>query len=217
MERVSVDIASFYGRYHDLESDAPGSPEIGLDGGRPLITFPFEFANLKEARNYGGEVATDWNVSSRWRLTGTYSLLETNIQTIPAAQTLANAGPDLWRGFNLMAYEGILQYLNAFAPDGGNVQGGSPRSQVGLRSYLYLTSAISFDTSYYYVGALPAREISAYNRVDARLAWKLKHNLQLSLVGQNLLQPRHEEFGNDDQVVGTEAERNVFARVAWSF
>ncbi|MDQ2776428.1 MAG: TonB-dependent receptor [Acidobacteriota bacterium] len=220
-ERVSVDVASFYGRYHNLESDAPSLPEISLYGGLPLITFPFQFANSKEATSYGGELSTTWNASSRLKLIGTYSLLETQIGTPQTAQTLPKAGSNLSAGLgqaaSLMAYEGVLQYLNAFAPDGGNVQGGSPRNQAGLRSYLYLTSAISFDTSYYYVGGLPARQISAYNRVDARLAWKLKHNFQLSLVGQNLLQPRHMEFGDDDQVVGTDAERNIFARLAWSF
>ena len=36
-----------------------------------------------------------------------------------------------------------------------------------------------------------------YSTADARFAWRATRELELSVVGQNLLQPFHSEFGGD--------------------
>jgi hypothetical protein len=45
--------------------------------------------------------------------------------------------------------------------------------------------------------------------VDARLGWHFARNLELSVAGQNLLQPRHGELGS------ILTERSAYAQITW--
>lgn len=45
-----------------------------------------------------------------------------------------------------------------------------------------------------YVSELPGLNIPDYIALDARLGWKPADNMEISLVGKNLLSPRHEEI-----------------------
>lgn len=49
------------------------------------------------------------------------------------------------------------------------------------------------------------------NVLDVRLAWKPRSDLELSLVGRNLVEESHQEFR------WYEVERSVFARLAYDF
>jgi outer membrane receptor for monomeric catechols len=111
----------------------------------------------------------------------------------------------------------VLTEIASFNPSAATAEGAAPENQAGLRSYFNLTQNIMFDSAVYYVGSLRGRNIPAYSRLDSRLAWKVNRKLEASLVGQNLLSPHHLEFGNVDQVVGTEVPRAVLGRVIWSF
>lgn len=64
-----------------------------------------------------------------------------------------------------------------------------------------------------HVGALPNPAVPSYAAVDARLAWKARRDLELSVTAQNLFDPRHAEWG----VAGPrpELERGVFLKVLW--
>jgi hypothetical protein len=59
--------------------------------------------------------------------------------------------------------------------------------------------------------------IPSYWRLDSRVARRLGESAEVSLVGQNLLQPRFLEFGGQFGVVGTEFPRSVFGRVEFRF
>jgi hypothetical protein len=73
-----------------------------------------------------------------------------------------------------------------------------------------------WDSSVYFVGSLPDQGIANYTRLDSRIAWRLGERAEFSVVGQNLLTPRHEEFG-DDAPLHTEVKRTVFGKIAWNF
>ena len=61
--------------------------------------------------------------------------------------------------------------------------------------------------------SLRDREISPGD-ADARLAWRPVPHLELSIVGQNLLQPHHAEYGGDPgPLVGI--KRGVYASMTW--
>jgi iron complex outermembrane receptor protein len=66
------------------------------------------------------------------------------------------------------------------------------------------------------VGKLPDQGVVGYTRVDTRLGWRPLEFVEFSLVGQNLLAPRHAEFG-DDAPLHTLAQRNVFGKITWRF
>jgi hypothetical protein len=53
--------------------------------------------------------------------------------------------------------------------------------------------------------------------VDTRLAWRVGEFTELSVVGQNLLTPRHAEFHNEYEVQRTLVERSAFGKIAWHF
>jgi outer membrane receptor for monomeric catechols len=65
------------------------------------------------------------------------------------------------------------------------------------------------------VDALPAFPVSAYWRLDARAAWRLTDDLQFELVGQNILDDSHREFGDPTDVETTVVGRSFYGRLTW--
>jgi iron complex outermembrane recepter protein len=60
--------------------------------------------------------------------------------------------------------------------------------------------------------------IPAYTTLDLRLGWRVNRELELSLVGQNLLDKSHPEFVSDYlNSVPSEIERSVFIKADWRF
>jgi iron complex outermembrane receptor protein len=59
-------------------------------------------------------------------------------------------------------------------------------------------------------GGLPG-----YTELDVRIAWQATPQLQVSLVGQNLLHERHVEFGSPED--RGEIERGVYGKITWDF
>jgi iron complex outermembrane receptor protein len=58
--------------------------------------------------------------------------------------------------------------------------------------------------------------VDAYARLDVRLAWRPAGGFELSVVGQNLLEDHHLEFGSAvTSVRATQVQRGVFGAVTW--
>jgi iron complex outermembrane receptor protein len=95
------------------------------------------------------------------------------------------------------------------------LRGSSPVHQVALQSRFTLSKSIDFDQTYRYVSALPAQLVQAYSTADIRAAWRPVHGVELSLTGENLLQPHHAEFGiNPGPTVFI--KRSVYAKLVWT-
>jgi iron complex outermembrane receptor protein len=58
--------------------------------------------------------------------------------------------------------------------------------------------------------------VPSYFELDVRLAWHPTKNLELSVVGQNLLHDRHPEYGYPD-ATREEIKRSVYGKVTWQF
>jgi iron complex outermembrane receptor protein len=79
-----------------------------------------------------------------------------------------------------------------------------------------LPKRVEFDATYRYVSGLPAQNVKAYSTADAHLGWHPSDHWTLSVVGQNLLQPHHPEFGTDvDTIVGI--KRDVYGKLTWAW
>jgi len=65
-----------------------------------------------------------------------------------------------------------------------------------------------------HVGELPNPEVPAYTALDARYAWQMRRDLELSLTAQNLGDPSHPEFGA--AATRLELQRGFFLRAKWS-
>ncbi len=66
-----------------------------------------------------------------------------------------------------------------------------------MQSLLNLPKRFEFDLTYRYTSGLTDQNVPAYQTGDARLGWHLNKNWEFSIVGQNLMQPFHTEFGGD--------------------
>lgn len=56
----------------------------------------------------------------------------------------------------------------------------------------------------------------SYFGLDGRLAWRSAKGVEFSLVAQNVLEPRHVEYGYPSPL-REQIDRSVFAKVAWQF
>jgi iron complex outermembrane receptor protein len=76
-ETVSVDVDGFYYDYEKLIAGQTGSP-VFSSSPPPLIIFPEQEVNNMRAQNYGLELAADWQVTPAWKLSGSFTWLQTH-------------------------------------------------------------------------------------------------------------------------------------------
>jgi iron complex outermembrane receptor protein len=69
-----------------------------------------------------------------------------------------------------------------------------------------------------YVDSLASQAVGSYFTLDARLSWRPVDNIELSVVGQNLLDDQHPEFEPEilEQSL-VELERGVYGKITWEF
>jgi iron complex outermembrane recepter protein len=157
-----------------------------IDAGPPLhFVVPIVTTNATQGETYGFELVMNWRAQDNLNFSASYSLVE--IQLHSPSGTL-----------------------------GGDVaEDQSPEQQFNLRAQWDVSDEFAFDTTLYYVDALPAYDIDAYLRLDARFGWHVADGFELELVGQNLLDDSHREFGSVGSVSSTEIQRSIFARLSW--
>jgi len=66
----------------------------------------------------------------------------------------------------------------------------------------------------------PLYSVPSYITMDLRLAWRPRKHLELAVMGQNLLQPYHYEFGSSTDSLGnevTEVPRGVYGTASWRY
>ncbi len=188
-ERLALDAAAFYNCYDDLQASEPGAPTLDPSP-LPHAVLPFHFTNNSQGHTYGLELAADYKASDHWRLYAGYSLLKMDIE-------LKDALPG-----TQMTY----------------TEGKSPEHMAFLRSSWALPGNVDFDMALRYVDALPAIDVDGYLELDARMAWRPTQQMELFVVGQNLLDAQHTEFRPVMiQTLPTQVERSVYVGVTWHF
>jgi iron complex outermembrane receptor protein len=182
---IQLDLSGFYNDYDKLATLSLMAPEIALNPFR--IILPIATTNLTKAKTYGLEAVANWRADEHLNFTATYSYLHMNLDGPPSNLAIASEA----------------------------AEGQSPRNQFDLRSQWDVNDRLSLDTTIYYVDALPAFPVSAYWRLDARAAWRLTDDLQFELVGQNILDDSHREFGDPTDVGTTVVGRSFYGRLTW--
>jgi iron complex outermembrane receptor protein len=185
--RLFLDVAAFYNRYTDLFSLEPGMLFVEASPPPPRLVVPFFFRNKFHGESCGVELAADWQSFDWWRVSGGYAYLQLNLSRDPDSMDVTTVG---------------------------SMEGTSPHHQVFLRSFMTLPGGLEFDLVWRYVDHLPNQGISSYWNLDARLAWRPLPHLSLAVVGQNLLEPHHNEFAGENNV-HTAVERGVYGKVVW--
>jgi iron complex outermembrane recepter protein len=122
---------------------------------------------------------------------------------------------DHWRLYTQYSY---LQ-LHVYPSPGQELDSANdPCNQVYLRSAWDLRDDVEFDLMARYVDDLPTLDVPSYITMDLRLAWRPQKQLEMAVVGQNLLQAYHWEFaGNslNSPTYATEVPRGVYGTLTW--
>jgi iron complex outermembrane receptor protein len=184
---VYVDVAGFYNQYYDLFSEEiTGAPFVENDPAPTHILLPAQFRNGLVGSTTGGEIAPEWKPTSFWRLRGSYSFLQMVIKKSPTSMDVGR----------------------------GPIAGSSPAHQVTVESSFDLPKRVSADLSYRFVSSLPGLHIPSYSTGDARLGWTFGRHWEISMVGENLLQPQHVEFPSDPGP-SVAIKRTGYAKLVW--
>lgn len=158
-----------------------------------IPTFPFvQLQNNMQGRTYGTELALRWQATPALRLDTAYTYLQLKLELDPASTT----------------------------PDAAAtvIEESSPAQQLVLRGAYELARRWEIDVRVRFVDKLPAVNIAAYTTLGIGIGWHPRSDLELSLVGQNLLDSQHpEQIFEGANGVATETQRAVYAKVKWTF
>ncbi len=188
--RFSLDLATFYNSYDRVRDAKPDVPFFESNPPPLHLVIPRVYQNALRGYTQGVEVAPNWNVARRWRLSGGYTWFDANLHNIAASATTRTP---------------------SIALD-------SPEQQWNLRSFLDLPGNLEFDAAVYYVSELSHLGVPSYTRLDTRLGWRPTESLEVSVVGQNLLDSRHSEFGSANQAISaTQVKRSFYGKLTWRF
>jgi iron complex outermembrane receptor protein len=94
-------------------------------------------------------------------------------------------------------------------------EGNDPENQVMLQSIMNLPAHFQLDADGRYVDTLHNPHVPSYVTFDVRLAWWWKDNVEISIVGQNLWDNQHPEFGA--AATREEIPRSVFGKISLRF
>ncbi len=160
----------------------------------PVTVLPLHYENDLVARTYGTELSATYQAADGWQLRGSYDLLEEHVWVRPG-------------GFD---FENALDETS------------DPKYQFRIHSALDLTRDVDFDSDLRFVDDLRvnsggiATAVPSYFELNLRLAWRATRQLELSIVGQNLLHSSHPEFG-PPRPTQEQIQRTLFAKVAWRY
>lgn len=201
-KRFSVDTAIFYNEYKDLIgysfSDGVFNPNP------PSLLVPGVFKNVANANVYGLETTAHWQVTPQLRVQAGYSYLRSHLHLRPDSDTIYPRSSLLF------------------------TQGLNVPHQVNLRTQWDFAPRWQWDMNLRYLSRInmpvtenspSATSIRAYVTLDTRLAWKMRKDVELSLVGKNLLDKQHLEFtslkGTD--YLRSEVPRSAYLQLRWEF
>lgn len=82
-----------------------------------------------------------------------------------------------------------------------------------------LSPQLKLDLNWRYSDAtgLNGSQSRAYQDLDARLAWDMGSGIEVGLVGRNLLNSSHFEYGSDMFSTATAVQREVYGTLRWHF
>ena len=159
-----------------------------LEQTNPPAATPIVIGNGQDGESYGAELTADYRVTDRWRLRAGYTELRVHIWPNPGST-------DRSRGAS---------------------ESHTPDRQFFVWSSVDLPADLRLDAGLRAIDDISNQQVPAYAELNATLSWQPMTNLDLSLVGQNLLHDRHVEFGAPGPA-RREIERGVYGALAWHF
>ena len=183
-----ISINGFYNRYDNLLSVENQSPFQESEPAPPHLILPLYLRNGIAAQTKGVEISSLLDPRRWWRLRSSYSYLHLNAERYPSSDDAST----------------IKQ-----------LEGDTPQHKVVIQSLFTLPGLIDLDFTYRYVSSLPDQKVPAYSTGDVRIAKKLRPDLELSIVGRNLFQPYHPEYGGLPFAM-VEIRRSAYLKLLWT-
>jgi iron complex outermembrane receptor protein len=138
--------------------------------------------------SWGGELAVSFDMNESVRLTAGYSNFRRALTSEPGTSDIFN----------------------------GTLEGNDPRHQILIRTSADIGSSFEWDSMLRFVGALPAPQVPRYLELESRFGWAPVSSFDIAIVGRNLLDRQHPEFGNPSPL-RPEAERNIYLEATLRF
>ena len=160
-----------------------------VEPGPPPFNIPVVFANGVKGNTYGFELSATHQVTDWWSLRGGYTFLKKKLAVKPDSKDLNRA----------------------------SVESNDPENQFLLQSSVELRKNLQLGTVIRYVSKLPRPSVEDYAAVDLRVGWQLNEIFELSVVGQNLLDNQHPEFGRASSRAFRQMERSVYGKITCRF
>ncbi|HYE60404.1 MAG TPA: TonB-dependent receptor [Phycisphaerales bacterium] len=104
----------------------------------------------------------------------------------------------VWQAADNWRLRGAYSYaeVNVSGPVSLSDEGNTPHNMAQLQSFLDITENLELNAAAYFVDRVESQGASSYTRVDIGLTWRVTPNFDVSIWGQNLLEPRHNEFSS---------------------
>ena len=145
------------------------------------------FSNMGEGSARGLELWGRWQAAGNWRLDGGLVLQRVMTDLRPGSQDASGSA-------GLATNDPSRHWL--------------------LRSALDLSERLQFDATLRHTSSLPSPSVPGYSELDLQLLWKPRPDIEVALIGQNLLHSRHVEFGGNGR---SEFQRNAVLKLSKRF
>lgn len=189
-EDAYVSLTGYFFNYDDVISRELGVPFLdNSNPSTPFIVAPLQYRNGLEAKSSGIEFSFDYSLSKKYSLAASYAYLDID------------------------AVRGTSQDSVAF-----DFIENVPKHTATTTFHSSLSQDLESDIVLRYVDKLSRSLIDSYIELDFQMRWFLTSRFDLSLIGRNLLNGKHEEFkAITFQAPVSSIERSFFLQAAYSF
>lgn len=154
----------------------------------PPPGIPVTFGNGVKGNTYGAELSFIYQASAWWLLRGGYTWLKKDL-------SLKAGSADI---------------------NEGRAEANDPVHQALIQSTMHVLKQGSIGAVLRYTGKLPEPYVSEYVGLDMRLSWTLTKMIELSVVGQNILQSHHTEY-IPSSPAPKDIERSIYGKLICRF
>ncbi len=189
LSNLSFDIAFYYNDYNELQT-------VGFEPLQSLDKVYFE--NKMQGASYGVELVSDWQPAtwSKFQFGYTYIGFDLDVDTA--------------------SFSSNFDELTAYS---------SPKHQLSLQASINLNQDIHCNLLARYVGKLKisqdllsdGMQVDSYFALDANISWNIQENIELMLVGKNLLDSSHLEYVSEMYTAPIDIERSVYGKLSYRF
>jgi len=149
---------------------------------------PITFGNGVKGETYGVELSATSLVTDWWNVRGGYTFLKKDLSVKPGSGDTNK----------------------------GSAESNDPTHQFLIQSTMRLPGNTELGTVVRYVSGLSEPAVPAYFGMDLRLGWRLNKVVELSIVGQNLLDDHHPEF-IPSSPSPREIDRSIYGKIVCRF